>query len=62
MLKAEEMGSWEMTAKSYRVFMEDNKNVLKFIVMMDMQLYKYTKNMELYTLNESIVWYVNISP
>lgn len=31
----------------------------KLIVLMVVQLCEYTKNAELYTLNGSIVWYVN---
>lgn len=40
-------------------FLEADENALSFIVMMAAQFSEYTQTTEFYTLNESIVWYVN---
>lgn len=40
-----------MSAKEYGGFFGNNENVLQLIVVMDVQLWEYTKNIELYMLN-----------
>lgn len=44
-----------MTAKRYVVSLGDDKNVLKLIVVMVVQLCIYNKTIELYTLNGRII-------
>lgn len=48
-----------MIAGRYRVSLSDDKNVLKSIVMMVVQLCTHNKTTESHTLNGQIVWYVN---
>lgn len=50
---------WGVTAEKYRVSLGDDKNVLKSIVMMVVQLYTHNKTTELHTLNGQSVWYMN---
>ena len=50
-----EPGGWRVTLKWYRVPFGADENVLKLIVVMVAQPGEYTKNHELYTLNEWII-------
>ena len=50
---------WSVTASGHYFSFRDDENVLKFIVVMVAQLWKYTKTTKLYTLIWWILWYVS---